>query len=117
SANRGITTTTRFRPPPSTGCAGGRSTSPDSSSRASSGSGSLGTSSGSAPSGRHAGSRALEDRLRHPSRLDRVRRVVILGSTGSIGTQALDVVERSDELEVVALAAATRLEALVAPAQ
>jgi 1-deoxy-D-xylulose-5-phosphate reductoisomerase len=34
-----------------------------------------------------------------------VRRVLIVGSTGSIGTQALDVVERSAELEVVGLAA------------
>jgi 1-deoxy-D-xylulose-5-phosphate reductoisomerase len=42
-----------------------------------------------------------------------VRRVIILGSTGSIGTQALDVVERSSELEVVALAAATKVEPLL----
>src|SRR3954453_3188946 len=35
------------------------------------------------------------------------RRIVILGSTGSIGTQALDVVERSPELEVVGLGAAS----------
>ena len=34
-----------------------------------------------------------------------MRRVIILGSTGSIGEQALDVVERSDDLEVVGLAA------------
>ena len=37
-----------------------------------------------------------------------MRRILILGSTGSIGVQALDVVERSDELEVVGLAAQTR---------
>jgi 1-deoxy-D-xylulose-5-phosphate reductoisomerase len=42
-----------------------------------------------------------------------VRRIVIVGSTGSIGTQALDVVERSAELEVVGLAAATSWEALL----
>src|SRR3954468_2715152 len=36
-----------------------------------------------------------------------MRRLVIVGSTGSIGTQALDVVERSPELEVVGLAAAS----------
>ena len=36
-----------------------------------------------------------------------VRKLLILGSTGSIGTQALDVVERSDELRVVGLAAQT----------
>jgi 1-deoxy-D-xylulose-5-phosphate reductoisomerase len=34
-----------------------------------------------------------------------MRRIVIVGSTGSIGTQALDVVARSDSLEVVGLAA------------
>ncbi len=39
--------------------------------------------------------------------------MIILGSTGSIGTQALDVVERSSELEVVGLAAATRVEPLI----
>jgi 1-deoxy-D-xylulose-5-phosphate reductoisomerase len=42
-----------------------------------------------------------------------VRRIVIVGSTGSIGTQALDVVERSDELELVGLAAASSWEALL----
>jgi 1-deoxy-D-xylulose-5-phosphate reductoisomerase len=36
-----------------------------------------------------------------------VRRIVILGSTGSIGRQALEVVGGSSELEVVALSAAT----------
>src|SRR4051794_22557334 len=36
-----------------------------------------------------------------------MRRLVIVGSTGSIGTQALDVVERSPELEVVGLGAAS----------
>ncbi|HWE32071.1 MAG TPA: 1-deoxy-D-xylulose-5-phosphate reductoisomerase [Solirubrobacteraceae bacterium] len=41
------------------------------------------------------------------------RRLVILGSTGSIGVQALDVVSRSDELEVVALSAADAWEPLV----
>ena len=39
--------------------------------------------------------------------------MIILGSTGSIGTQALDVVERSSDLEVVGLAAATRVEPLI----
>jgi 1-deoxy-D-xylulose-5-phosphate reductoisomerase len=43
-----------------------------------------------------------------------VRRVVILGSTGSVGTQALDVVRRNpDRFEVVGLAAATSHELLV----
>jgi 1-deoxy-D-xylulose-5-phosphate reductoisomerase len=46
-----------------------------------------------------------------------VKRIVILGSTGSIGTQALDVIERSDELEVVALAAARSFDQLVQQAQ
>ena len=36
-----------------------------------------------------------------------MRRILILGSTGSIGVQALDVVERSREIEVVGLAALT----------
>jgi 1-deoxy-D-xylulose-5-phosphate reductoisomerase len=44
---------------------------------------------------------------------DRVSRLAILGSTGSIGTQALDVVrEMPDRFEVVALAAGTRVEIL-----
>ena len=34
------------------------------------------------------------------------RRLLILGSTGSIGTQALDVVARADDLELVGLSAA-----------
>jgi 1-deoxy-D-xylulose-5-phosphate reductoisomerase len=34
-----------------------------------------------------------------------MRRLLILGSTGSIGTQALEIVERSDELELVGLSA------------
>jgi len=46
-----------------------------------------------------------------------MRRIVILGSTGSIGVQALDVVARSQGLEVVALCAATNDEALVAQAR
>jgi 1-deoxy-D-xylulose-5-phosphate reductoisomerase len=42
-----------------------------------------------------------------------VRRILIVGSTGSIGTQALDVVERNPELEVVGLAAASSWELLL----
>jgi 1-deoxy-D-xylulose-5-phosphate reductoisomerase len=43
-----------------------------------------------------------------------VRRLLILGSTGSIGTQALDVVERAGgEFELVGLSAGTHHEALV----
>jgi 1-deoxy-D-xylulose-5-phosphate reductoisomerase len=41
-----------------------------------------------------------------------VRRIAIIGSTGSIGTQALDVVEGSPELEVVALGAGSNADLL-----
>jgi len=47
-----------------------------------------------------------------------VKRVVILGSTGSIGVQALDVASRSsEELRVVALSAGNGWEQLVAQAE
>ena len=46
------------------------------------------------------------------------RRLVILGSTGSIGVQALDVVSRCpDELEVVALAAESAVAPLIEQAK
>jgi 1-deoxy-D-xylulose-5-phosphate reductoisomerase len=45
-----------------------------------------------------------------------LRRLLILGSTGSIGTQALDIVARSDELELVGLSAGRSWEPLVAQA-
>ena len=45
-----------------------------------------------------------------------MRRVIILGSTGSIGRQAIDVVERSADLQVVALAARTDFATVVAQA-
>jgi 1-deoxy-D-xylulose-5-phosphate reductoisomerase len=45
------------------------------------------------------------------------KRLLILGSTGSIGTQALDVCERSDELELVGLSAERSWEALVEQAR
>jgi 1-deoxy-D-xylulose-5-phosphate reductoisomerase len=45
------------------------------------------------------------------------RRLLILGSTGSIGTQALDIVQRSDDLELVGLSAERSWEALVAQAR
>ena len=45
------------------------------------------------------------------------RRLLILGSTGSIGTQAIDVCLRSDELEIVGLSAERSWEALVAQAR
>ena len=42
-----------------------------------------------------------------------MKKIAILGSTGSIGTQTLDVVrEHSDELQVVALAAGSNKERL-----
>src|SRR3954470_22859136 len=41
------------------------------------------------------------------------RRLLVLGSTGSIGTQALDIVEGSDDLELVGLSAESSWEALV----
>jgi 1-deoxy-D-xylulose-5-phosphate reductoisomerase len=44
------------------------------------------------------------------------RRLLILGSTGSIGVQALDIVGRSDELELVGLSAERSWEALLAQA-
>jgi 1-deoxy-D-xylulose-5-phosphate reductoisomerase len=46
-----------------------------------------------------------------------VRKIVIVGSTGSIGTQALDVIERSEQLEVVGLAAGSSWEPLLAQAR
>jgi len=42
-----------------------------------------------------------------------MKRVLILGSTGSIGVQALEVISESPGLEVVGLAAATRYQPLV----
>src|SRR4051795_13012253 len=41
------------------------------------------------------------------------RRLLVLGSTGSIGTQALDVVSRADDLEIVGLSAARSWEPLI----
>jgi 1-deoxy-D-xylulose-5-phosphate reductoisomerase len=46
-----------------------------------------------------------------------MRRILILGSTGSIGTQALDVVERSGELELAGLAADRSFESLIEQAR
>ncbi|MDQ4072524.1 MAG: 1-deoxy-D-xylulose-5-phosphate reductoisomerase [Actinomycetota bacterium] len=46
-----------------------------------------------------------------------MKRVLILGSTGSIGEQALDVIARSDELAVAGLAARSSFEPLLAQAQ
>src|SRR4249919_2841251 len=45
------------------------------------------------------------------------RRLLILGSTGSIGRQALDVCERSEEFELVGLSAESSWEPLLAQAR
>ena len=45
------------------------------------------------------------------------KRVLILGSTGSIGEQALDVIAGSQELELAGLAAASNPDRLVAQAR
>jgi 1-deoxy-D-xylulose-5-phosphate reductoisomerase len=45
------------------------------------------------------------------------KRLLILGSTGSIGTQALDIVARSDELELVGLSAESSWEVLLEQAR
>jgi 1-deoxy-D-xylulose-5-phosphate reductoisomerase len=45
------------------------------------------------------------------------KRLLILGSTGSIGTQALDVLRRSEELELIGLSAERSWEALVEQAR
>jgi 1-deoxy-D-xylulose-5-phosphate reductoisomerase len=46
-----------------------------------------------------------------------MKKVLILGSTGSIGTQALDVVGRSEELQAVGLAAGNGWETVLAQAR
>ena len=46
-----------------------------------------------------------------------MRKLLILGSTGSIGTQALDVLRRSDELELIGLSAERSWETLVEQAR
>jgi 1-deoxy-D-xylulose-5-phosphate reductoisomerase len=46
-----------------------------------------------------------------------MRKLLILGSTGSIGTQALQIVAESEELQVVGLAAGTSWEALLEQAR
>jgi 1-deoxy-D-xylulose-5-phosphate reductoisomerase len=45
------------------------------------------------------------------------RRLLVLGSTGSIGTQALDIVQRSPDLELAGLSAERSWEALVEQAR
>ncbi len=45
------------------------------------------------------------------------KRIVILGSTGSIGVQALEVIEASEELELVALSAQSKWQTLLEQAR
>src|SRR3954468_9484803 len=45
------------------------------------------------------------------------RKLLILGSTGSIGTQALEIVEQADDLELVGLCAERSWETLVEQAR
>src|SRR5256714_12234255 len=52
-----------------------------------------------------------------PSEASSPTRLLILGSTGSIGTQALEVCARSDEFELVGLSAERSWEALVEQAR
>ena len=47
----------------------------------------------------------------------RMRRILIVGSTGSIGTQALEVISSSESLEVVGLAARSNVEVLLEQAR
>lgn len=41
-----------------------------------------------------------------------MKNISILGSTGSIGTQTLDIVRANDDLNVVAIAAGSNIKAL-----
>jgi len=52
-----------------------------------------------------------------PYPLARMKKVLILGSTGSIGTQALEVIAASEELQVVGLAAGSGWELALAQAR
>src|SRR5881275_2470983 len=55
--------------------------------------------------------------MRPTDREGGAKRLLILGSTGSIGTQALEVCARSDEFELVGLSAECSWEALVEQAR
>ena len=46
-----------------------------------------------------------------------MKNVSILGSTGSIGTQTLDVIRKNNDIKVVALAAGTRVKELAEQAR
>jgi 1-deoxy-D-xylulose-5-phosphate reductoisomerase len=49
--------------------------------------------------------------------MSNAKRLLILGSTGSIGTQALDVLRRSEDLELIGLSAERSWEALIEQAR
>src|SRR5207344_3375542 len=56
-------------------------------------------------------------RVRAPPTLGPVKRVLILGSTGSIGTQALEVISASEDLQVAGLSAGSSWEPLLEQAR
>src|SRR3954453_12293634 len=62
-------------------------------------------------------SRTLYGRFRVPPTLSAVKRVLILGSTGSIGTQALDVIGAAEDLQVAGLSADSSWERVLAQAR
>src|SRR4051794_21257202 len=62
-------------------------------------------------------SRTLYGRFRVPPTLSAVKRVLILGSTGSIGTQALEVIGAADGLQVAGLSADSSWERVLAQAR
>ena len=43
-----------------------------------------------------------------------MKRIAVLGSTGSIGTQTLEIVRNNEDLQVTALAAGTRVDVMEA---
>src|SRR3954468_15625656 len=62
-------------------------------------------------------SRTLYGRFRVPPTLSAVKRVLILGSTGSIGTQALEVIGAAEALQVAGLSADSSWERVLAQAR
>lgn len=48
---------------------------------------------------------------------DKIKKITILGSTGSIGTQALDIIEQSGRYEIFALTCNSRIEQIVKQAE
>jgi 1-deoxy-D-xylulose-5-phosphate reductoisomerase len=65
-----------------------------------------------------ASAQSIEPQAPLPKASVRVRKVIILGSTGSIGTQAIDIISRNPErFQVVGLAAGTNREQALAQAR